>query len=123
MSAAIALNKPAMEPHERAAAGARANGHWLNTPVSTQLLGVSVGPDVYLRNVYRVLGLPANAPPETVAKQAGRLKAMSRLSSASVGKIWIRNGYEHHISPEDALHAVRSEEHTSELQSLRHLVC
>src|SRR5205814_8587305 len=31
--------------------------------------------------------------------------------------------HRHRVEPDDPRHAVRSEEHTSELQSLRHLVC
>ena len=106
MSAANTPMKPAVEPQERVSVSARASGHWLTTPASTRLLGISIGPDVYLRNAYRVLGLPANASPETTARASGRLKSMAKLNGAAVQRLCIRNGYELHISSEDALQAV-----------------
>jgi hypothetical protein len=83
----------------------RSQSGWLRVPVSTPLLGIPVGMDVYLNNGYRVLGLPANASPDLLAKESGRLKAVTKLSPAAVRRLWVRNGYEDQLSPEEAISA------------------
>ncbi|HNQ87730.1 MAG TPA: hypothetical protein PKM73_03745 [Verrucomicrobiota bacterium] len=91
-------------PHEEGGDGLPT--HWLFTTLNTPLLGVPVGMDVYLRNAYRLLGLPANAPAEAAVREMGRLKSMARLSANAPQRFWIRNGYESRLSCEEAMTAV-----------------
>jgi hypothetical protein len=86
--------------------GARQSARCLRLSLGTPLLGVPIGVDVYARNAYRVLGLPANAATESVVRESGKLKSMSKISAAAARRFWIRHGYAEDFPCEEALQSV-----------------
>src|SRR5207244_11742050 len=61
-------------------------------------------------------------PPDAIEEELGQLHARDFLLSERGGKLFER-GVQHGIQDSGLNPAIRSEEHTSELQSPDHLVC
>jgi len=76
---------------------------WFQSALATRLLGVTVGFDIYLRNGFRIIGLPANASSSEIAKETNRLKTMAKIGGECVRGISIRNGYEGKLNPNAAV--------------------
>lgn len=75
----------------------------LNLSLGKPLLGNELYLDLYLRNGFRILGLPAHAKPEAIARESGKFRSLTKLSPAMIDRSAIMTGYDRYIPREDVL--------------------
>lgn len=79
---------------------------FLSSPLGAPLLGVELCADLYARNGFRLLGLPASVDHQTLLREAGRLRTMLQLSPKAIDRFCIQIGYDEHCLLDDVARCV-----------------